>query len=271
VFLERIVEPYYSRCRELMTRWACNVSAFVALNRYYADFMIDYVSLDPERVHVIRHGLNLAGHGQRHLRHEHGPLRIGYFARICHDKGLHLLAEAFTHLCRDTSLPPLELHVAGYLATGDKPYLAEIEAKLRAAGVANRYTQHGELDRAQKIEFLQSLDVMSVPTVYRESKGLSVLEALANGVPVALPRHGGFPELIGDTGGGLLHEPENAQSLADVLRQLILDRELNEACGRRGSVLADNAPQSPGRQIDARNSLARLADDATAGVTAEGH
>jgi glycosyltransferase involved in cell wall biosynthesis len=64
---------------------------------------------------------------------------------------------------------------------------------------------------------------MSVPTVYRESKGLSILEAWANAVPVVLPAHGTFPELIEDTGGGVLHEPENPQALAAALRQMILD------------------------------------------------
>jgi glycosyltransferase involved in cell wall biosynthesis len=42
-------------------------------------------------------------------------------------------------------------------------------------------------------------------------------------VPVVLPAHGTFPELIEDTGGGILHEPENPQALAVVLRQMILD------------------------------------------------
>ena len=64
---------------------------------------------------------------------------------------------------------------------------------------------------------------MSVPTVYHESKGLSILEAWANAVPVVLPAHGTFPELIADTGGGILHEPENPQALAAALRETILD------------------------------------------------
>ena len=59
------------------------------------------------------------------------------------------------------------------------------------------------------MRFLQGLDVLSVPTTYREPKGLYVLEALANGVPVVQPRHGSFPELIEATGGGLLVNPDD--------------------------------------------------------------
>ncbi len=234
VFLERIPEPHYSQVKRLMRERAGDVTAYTAMNRYYADFMIDYVGINPSTVHVIRHGLNLDGHGARRQRSAGEPITIGYLNRICHDKGLHNLIEAVKLLCDDASLPPLRLHAAGYLAAADKPYLAEIETRMREWGLADRFAYLGEPDRAGKIAFLQSLDMMSVPTVYRESKGLSVLEAMANHVPVVLPAHGTFPELIEDTGGGLLHEPGSAASLADALRRLILDPALANDLGRRG-------------------------------------
>ena len=79
----------------------------------------------------------------------------------------------------------------------------------------------GELDRGGKIAFLQSLDVFCLPSIARESKALAVLEAWANGVPAVLPAHGAFPEMVADTGGGLLFEPGNPAALAAALRQMI--------------------------------------------------
>ena len=49
-------------------------------------------------------------------------------------------------------------------------------------------------EHSDKVKFLHTIDVLSVPTTYREPKGLYVLEALANGVPVVQPRHGSFDE-----------------------------------------------------------------------------
>jgi glycosyltransferase involved in cell wall biosynthesis len=81
---------------------------------------------------------------------------------------------------------------------------------------------------------LQGLDCFSLPTVYRESKGISVLEALANAVPVVLPAHGTFPEVIELTGGGVLHNPETPQDLAAALLGLMTDRQKATQLGLAG-------------------------------------
>ncbi len=236
VFLERIVEPHYSRARTLLRQHARDAQGYVAMNRYYADFMIDYMDLPPERVQVIPHGLHLAGHAEqpRQRSADGDPVVIGYFARVCQDKGFHLLVDAFMALCQDPDMPPLILRAAGYCSKGDRLFLAEQAKKLQAAGLVDRFEYLGEPDREGKIAIIQSFDVMSVPGVYPESKGLSVLEALANGVPVVQPAHGTFPELIEDTDAGLLFEPMQTESLAVALKKLVLDADLANHCGRKG-------------------------------------
>lgn len=234
LFLEKLPAPHYEEARRLLREQSQHVDAFVAMNRYYADFMADYLSVPQERVCVIPHGLNLAGHGTRRPVSVDGTRTIGYFARICPEKGLHVLIAAFEKLLEDRQLPPLRLRVAGYLGDLDRPYLEGIRARVRSWRTPESFEFVGEVDRAGKISFLQSLDVLSVPTVYRESKGLSALEAMANAVPVVLPAHGAFPELVADTGGGVLHEPENPAALAEVLRGLLLDSDRATALGRQG-------------------------------------
>ncbi len=81
---------------------------------------------------------------------------------------------------------------------------------------------------------IRSLDAFSVPTTYREAKGLYVLEALSQGVPVVQPRHGAFPEMIEATGGGLLFEPSDPASLAAAMIRLMDDAELRGSLGRAG-------------------------------------
>jgi len=236
IFLEALAEPHYSRARQLLNERAKEIDAFVALNRYYADFMADYLDVPRARIEVVRHGLNLVGHGTRprRLGRADPTVTVGYFARVAPEKGLHLLAEAFGLLCQDATLPPLRLRVAGYKSAADEPYFRAVVQRIEQLGLADRFEYVGELDRAAKIVFLQSLDMMALPTIYRESKGISVLEALANAVPVVLPAHGTFPEYIEDTGGGLLCEPENPRSLADKIAELVRDPDRSDELGLRG-------------------------------------
>src|SRR5262249_12886490 len=127
------------------------------------------------------------------------------------------------------------LEAAGYLAPEHRGYLHGVEKQMKDAGLANEFRYRGELDRARKIEFLRDLDVMSVPCTYDEPKGLSVLEAMANGVPVVEPRRGALPEILARTGGGILVEPDNAGSLAHGIYALWNDREHLAELGRHGA------------------------------------
>jgi glycosyltransferase involved in cell wall biosynthesis len=223
IFLEKLPQPHYDEARALLRERAADVDAFVSISRYYADFMADYLSIDRAHVHVIPHGLKLDGHGMRTEKPSHEPRVVGYLARICEDKGLHLLIEACEHLIARDDLQPFVVRAAGYLGEADRPYLESIDLKVAAGKLAGRFQYVGELDRAEKIAFLQSLDVFSTPTVYRESKGLPAIEAMANAVPVVLPDHGSFSELIADTGGGILHRPFDPVDLAAKLAMLLQD------------------------------------------------
>ena len=238
VFFDKLPEPHYAEAREALRERAGEVAALVAMNDFYADFMADYLSIARQRISVIPPGLNLNDHGGRQGGERSGAsgdrtIRIGYLSRICPEKGLHRLAQAFKILSDDAQVPPIQLVAAGHLGRSDRAYLAEIESQLTDSGLRERFQYMGELDRAGKIAFLQSLDVMSLPTTCREARGLAVLEAWANAVPVVVPDAGPFPELIQQTGGGLLHDPNDPAALARALKQMIADPTLARECGSR--------------------------------------
>ena len=58
---------------------------------------------------------------------------------------------------------------------------------------------------------------------------------MANGVPVVQPRRGAFPEMLEKTGGGILVEPDDIESLAEGILSLWKDRSLAESLGRKGA------------------------------------
>jgi glycosyltransferase involved in cell wall biosynthesis len=251
IFLEALPEPFHTQALDLIRTNCREFSGFVATCRYYAEFMANYLDIPRERIDVVYPGINLKGHGPRPLRNAGAvagvsdpghrpmpvprpPLTIGYFARICPEKGLHVLVEAFRILRQTSGAPPCKLRASGWLGEHNRPYLDDLRNQLQSAGLGDSFEYVDSPDHASKVRFLQSLDVLSVPTIYREPKGLYVLEALANGVPVVQPRHGSFPELIEATGGGLLVEPEEPEDLARGLKELLADDGRRQALGEQG-------------------------------------
>ena len=235
VFFERLPAPYANEARLAMQARAKHVQAFVALNRYYADKMATALAAPPERVHVIRHGIGWSNDSPRPVRGENDPAAIGFFARICHDKGLHQLVEACGVLDRDANTPPFVVRAAGYLSRSDNKYLSDIQSQAKKWRHPERFQYVGELTLDDKIRFLRSLDLLCVPTVYRESKGLSLIEGLALGTPIVVPGHGAFPELVADTGGGVLFEPDNVADLAGQLKRMLLDPGYARRLGSTGA------------------------------------
>ena len=225
LFLNGLREPWRSESLALIRRNLEHIEAFIAVSGYYADYMAEYLSIPRARIHTVPLGINLDGHTPVAERPASVPFRVGYFARIAPEKGLHILADAVSLLGRDVSL-----EAAGFLPAEHRDYLARIERNLGA-----RFRYHGSPDREGKIRFLQSVDVLSVPSVYREPKGIFVLEALANGTPVVQPRAGAYPEILARTGGGLLFDAEDARSLAGTLDALIRDPDLRLRLGREGA------------------------------------
>jgi glycosyltransferase involved in cell wall biosynthesis len=234
IFLEALPEAFRAQCIQLIHDHCREIDGFIATSRYYADFMAGYLSIPRERFHIVYPGLNLSGHGGPLPPREKPPFVIGYFARICPEKGLHHLVEAFRLLRKQTDAPPCRLHVSGWLGESNKPYLENLRQQLHAAGLSEDFLHVESPDHAGKVRFLQGIDVLSVPTVYREPKGLYILEALANGVPVVQPRHGSFPELIELTGGGHLVNSDDPEDLARGLARVLSDQVYREELGRKG-------------------------------------
>jgi glycosyltransferase involved in cell wall biosynthesis len=235
LFLSDLPQRDQQAAIEAIAALAPHVDAYITFSNYYADFMSQWLRLPREKFHRAPLGIDVADFAaERPSRSADRPPTIGFLARHCPAKGLHALVDAYLKLRTRRPERVVRLHTAGWLGDGDRAYFEEQVARLRAAGYERDCHFAGIVDRRQKVEFLRSIDVFSVPTVYREPKGLFVLEALASGVPVVQPAHGAFPELLAQTGGGRLVAPNDSDALADALEALINAPDQAAELGRAG-------------------------------------
>jgi len=231
-FLDELIEPYRGEAWRIIRERARDLDRLLPVSRWYAEHMALRLDLPPDRFQVVENGIALDGLGPADAA---PPVpTIGYLARLCPQKGLHTLVEAF---CRLTDLGGPEntrLRIAGVLLKEDRPYLARLEARLAEHGLTDRAEFLPNLSRADKLRFLRSISVLSVPALYGESFGLYLLEAMACGVPVVQPRHAAFPEVIEATGGGMLCRPDDPDDLGRTLARLLRNDEERRALGAAG-------------------------------------
>jgi glycosyltransferase involved in cell wall biosynthesis len=235
LFLDGLTEPSKSEAKALIAERAKDVDLFIAGSRYYADMMSADLKIPREKITVVSHGIDIDERLMTMKSAHSAEFTVGFFARIAPEKGLHVLADAYIKFRQRKPERKTRLAAGGYLAGEHRPYLLAIEDKLRAAGREPEFHYYGSPDREGKFEFLRSLDLLAAPTPYREPKGLFAMEAMACGVPVVLPRHGAFPELIEATDGGVLHTAGNEGELVDALERLADDGEQRKAMGARGA------------------------------------
>ena len=240
LFIDSLVAPYRDQALALIRRQVREVDHFIAVSEYCARYMSSFLEIPSDRISVVPLGVAMDGYGPADGPPKGGPsvrdggdvFRVGYLARIAPEKGLRLLAEAYVRLRQRMNSGRARLEVAGYLAPEHRAYLDGARAVLARAGLQDEMTYRGEVDRAGKRDFLRDLDVLSVPATYDEPKGMSLLEAMASGVPVVQPRRGAFIEVVHTTGGGVLVDPDDPDALASGLHSLYADPAARERLGR---------------------------------------
>ncbi len=244
-FLDALPETHRARCWKTLAGRAADVDLFIAPSQYFGDLMRQRLGLPAERVRVVYNGINLDGYSNERrgtdnestspVAHHPTPIThpspgaeppapvLGYFARMCKEKGLDTLVDTYIELRRRDRVKSLKLRIGGSCGPADEPFVDALRARLNGARVLTDVQFCPNLDRPGKLEFLRSLSIFSVPALYGEAFGLYVIEALAAGVPVVQPRSGAFPELIEATGGGVLCNPGDPQALADSIEELLLN------------------------------------------------
>jgi glycosyltransferase involved in cell wall biosynthesis len=243
LFLDGLIEPYRTQAIDLIKRQVADVDRFISVSDYYVPVMSAMLAIPRQQIDVVPLGINLEGYGSAGRGSDgepparrsvgEGGFRIGYFARISPEKGLHELADAYRVLRAKAPSVPMRLEAAGYMAAAQAPYLEGVRHTLDDAGLGSEFTYHGQVDRAGKVAFLRTLDVLSVPAPYEEPKGTFLLEAMAAGVPVVQPRRGAFPEIVEKTGGGVIVPAGDSAALAEALLDLSRDRDRLARLARR--------------------------------------
>jgi alpha-maltose-1-phosphate synthase len=201
-----------------------------------ADILAAYPAVAPERVHVIRNGIDTREYqpdpGTDVLaRYGIDPARpaVVFVGRVTRQKGLPVLLRAAQQLDPSAQL----VLCAGQADT------AELAAEVAGLAAQLRDTRSGVvwiekmLDKEEVVQILSHATAFVCPSTY-EPLGIVNLEAMACGTAVVASRVGGIPEVVEDGETGLLVPASDPPALARALNALISDPARAKAMGERG-------------------------------------
>jgi len=160
------------------------------------------------------------------------PPEIIFTGRLIPIKGVHILVEAMRLL--ESRGVQARCTIVGGSGFGNRRKTFYVR-KLEAGKCANT-TLAGYRTGSAVAELLRDADIYCLPSVWKDPFPLSVLEALATGMPVVASNTGGIPEELA-WGGGLMVEPNNPKLLADALESLIQNPGMRERMGAEALVV----------------------------------
>ena len=231
-FIDGLGSPFAEQSWEIITELAREIDLFISVSKYYSDVMQEKLSLERDALEVVRMGIALDEYAHREKLPE--VPTIGYLSRMCRERGLDTLVDAFIILKKNPKLQNARLRISGGARSDDAPFVNSLKQRLSSVGLINDVDFLPDFSKKARLEFLHSLSLMSVPEKQPVAYGLYVLEALASGVPVVEPAFGDFPELIELTNGGVLYKENNAPSLAKAIEPLLLDPDYAHKLGLQG-------------------------------------
>jgi glycosyltransferase involved in cell wall biosynthesis len=235
IFLRDLPEPWKTKSLELIRGNCQHFAGFLTHSSYYAKFISAYLGLDYDRFRTIPLlADDLPADCPAPAETEEARLNIGYFARICPEKGVFRFLDAAATVLKQRI--DICFQIGGFLPRQHQRRFQYELARVQAVGKDCVQWLGSPPERSQKFRMLSSFNWLCIPSEYQEPKGLYVLEAALAGVPSILPNHGAFPELIADLGAGMLFNSNSADALTELLLNLRnkpepeLRRQLRDRC-----------------------------------------
>lgn len=210
---------------KIFYRWFSGLVTVIAISKVIKNQLVE-MGVSEKRITVIYNGVDLGLFTMKEIHWNH-PERfiIGAVARLEKEKGIEFLLKAM-------KMAQEFIPSARAIIVGDGSERKKLEWLSSQLGLKEKVQWVGYQERIEK--WYHYFDVFVLPSVKRESFGITLLEAMASGIPVIASRIGGTPEIIDDKINGLLTKPGSSEDLADKIIYLYNNRAQAKEMVKKG-------------------------------------
>ena len=219
--------------RRMLDKKVGSAAFAVAISEFNKEMMVQECGeLARKKIHVIHCGVDVTAFTPSSSRNGKRPFQTLCVASLEKVKGHKYLVEA-CQLLRDKGLE----FVCHFV--GDGRLRHKVEAQIERARLKDHIRVHGSRPRPMVIQIMSEADVAviaSTPIRCGQCEGIPVtlMEAMASGLPVVATAITGIPELVDSGRNGFLVPPGDPMALAEALQTLARDRELRDRMGKAG-------------------------------------
>jgi glycosyltransferase involved in cell wall biosynthesis len=206
--------------RRMVNRTMQQANLLITLSSHWRDFYIRECELAPSQVAVLPNPVRVPA--KIPDRANRARVQFVHLAKLGPNKGSYDLVKAFRALPADLR-GRARLVLAGH---------GEVDAVRASAAGEPNIEVRSWVEPAERDRLLNDSDVFVLPS-YFEGVPMSLLEAMAAGLPSITAPVGGIPDVFSHGAEGLFVKPGDLQRLTDAMAHLITDEPLRLAAGRR--------------------------------------
>ncbi len=222
VWVNEMDAPYPEKAWELIRENSRYVDAFITPSQYYKHFMADTIA-EGKLVKQLFNPVHPGRHTPMSGRFE--KRTIGFLSPISSNTGADILIDALILLNEEAQTKGIQAHFFGGYMGEYQTVLRSMHKKIKKHKLSDQLLFFDQLTDVEKQKFFDGVTAIASPSKREEAFGTHLTESLAQGIPIIVPKHGAYTEIIQQTGAGILYEPNDPKKLAEAIKQMLDDKE----------------------------------------------
>jgi len=234
-WLDAMCSPFREEAWLRVKKLAKETDLFLPVSDYYGKLIQKKISMPDDTFLVIPVGLDIEKYPFYPISSKiNKQPTLVYLSHQKEGLGLDILVKNYLKLRSIPRFSRLRLLISGGSTIADRGFVKKIKSSIKKEIRMEDVRFFSSFQFKDRIKLLKEADILSVPMEQGEAFGIYLLEAMACGVPVVQPDTGAFPEIINRTGGGLIYDHKNPDSLYNNIKMLLEDRELRTRLSENG-------------------------------------
>jgi glycosyltransferase involved in cell wall biosynthesis len=234
-----LVVRIIAKARRLLTRWFQQANHLGGYAIFPSEFMRNLyleAGVAVDNTTIVHHGVNMGLKNSlprefKHFDGDHDPANLLFAGRVVEIKGVHTIIEALPEILAEMSPVPVKLTIIG--DAQDDHYFARLKNRINELGMTSVVRFAPQVTPERLPEMFAAYDVYLFPSLY-EPFSLTLIHALASGIPTVASDAGGNREIVFHRDTGLLHATGDTKGLAKCILKLLRNPELRRSVSIRG-------------------------------------